>query len=260
MFNPVGLDADGVHLGAQCGEQIGGDVIRRAIRAIEDDAKAGKIQARHCRAAKFGITFRGIVDARSFADAIGRLRWRVRFDFAFDGQFGFVGKFLSVAVKELDAIIPIRIVRSTDDDARAGADLPREKCNGWCRHGAKQTHVGAGGNEASFERRLEHVTGNTRVFADDDGRVMVRHQYATGGASECEHEFRRDRRFAGAAANAVGTEIFFIDHKKRERICVAVDATQNDYIVFVARSELRMPASIDSIFVRAASPSDDSWN
>ena len=79
--------------------------------------------------------------------------------------------------------------------------------------GPEQAHVGAGGDQARFERGFEHVARDARVLADDDGRLArAAGEHRAGGAAELEHELGRDRPFADAAADAVGAEVFAIAH------------------------------------------------
>ncbi len=81
---------------------------------------------------------------------------------------------------------------------------------------AAQIDVDAGGREAGFQRRLQHVPRNARVLADEDAgtiaapRAVDRDQRAARGPAEFHHEFGRDRGFADAAANAVGAEVFAV--------------------------------------------------
>ena len=76
-------------------------------------------------------------------------------------------------------------------------------------HRPEQAHIGTGGDEARFERGLEHVAGDAGVLADQYCRGHAVAENAADRAAETQHEFRRDRMFARAAANAISAEILF---------------------------------------------------
>ncbi len=67
-------------------------------------------------------------------------------------------------------------------------------------------HVDAGGHEAGFERRFEHVARQARVLADEHGATVGR-QDARGGAGQPQREIHGHRTLADSSANAIGAEI-----------------------------------------------------
>jgi hypothetical protein len=56
-----------------------------------------------------------------------------------------------------------------------------------------------------FERGLEHVAGQARVFADEH-RAALRRQHARGGAREVEREIHGHRVVAHLPAYTIGAE------------------------------------------------------
>ena len=61
-------------------------------------------------------------------------------------------------------------------------------------------------------RTFEHVAGNARVFADQDGRLLpavMLHQHLPRRITEFQYEIGCDRELTDFAAHAVRAEIFF---------------------------------------------------
>jgi hypothetical protein len=133
-------------------------------------------------------------------------------ELALDRKLHGVFELFSVRRKQLDAVVVVRIMRRTDDDAGAAAQLARQLRDGRRGHRPEQAHIGTGGDEARFERGLEHVAGDAGVLADQYCRGHAVAENAADRAAETQHEFRRDRMFARAAANAISAEILFFSH------------------------------------------------
>lgn len=74
---------------------------------------------------------------------------------------------------------------------------------------AEQTHIHTDTGETGDERRLDHVTREARVLADDDevAPVWGAAEQLAGGETDSKRDLRGHGRGVGAAANAVRAEI-----------------------------------------------------
>ncbi len=90
-----------------------------------------------------------------------------------------VGELEAVRPEDLDAVVLIRVVARADDDAGVGAHAHRQIGDGGRRHRSAQDHAAPHGANARRDRRFEHVTGEARVFADDDARACALPRAAT---------------------------------------------------------------------------------
>ena len=67
----------------------------------------------------------------------------------------------------------------------------------------------AGGGKPRFQRRFQHVAGNTRVLADQHGGPgFCLFQYASHSMRQAHHKVGGYGGLANRAADAVGAEIF----------------------------------------------------
>ena len=74
------------------------------------------------------------------------------------------------------------------------------------RQRTDQHDIDAGGGKTCLERRLEHVARNARVFADEHAPADPG-QHPRSGARQAQRKIHGHRRFADAAAHAIGAEI-----------------------------------------------------
>src|SRR6202020_2049914 len=89
-----------------------------------------------------------------------------------------------------------------DDDAEIASESLRHVGDAGRGQRTDQEDVDAGGDEARFERRFEHVAGDARVLADQHASA-ARGQNACGCAREPQCEIDRHRRLAAAAATPI---------------------------------------------------------
>jgi len=209
----VRLVADGNDFRAQFMEHVRGDMVGGAVGAIDDDLQATQVQlVREGALAKFDVTALGVVEALGAAQLVRRHAGHGRIERRLDFQLHAVGQLGALAGKELDAVVLVGIVRSGNDHAGRQAQRPRQVGNGRRRHGAGQHHVHAGGRQARFQRRFQHVAGNARVLADQYGRMRLAAlrlgQHRAGCIAEAHDEIGSDRGGAHQAADAIGTKIF----------------------------------------------------
>ena len=179
------------------------------MRAVDDEMHAVQVECtRHGRLAEFQIARRGVLDAHGLADRLRGNRRKRQARARPRWPFDIVVELFADCRKELDAVVLMRIVRGTDDDAGIGAHRAGQIGNARRRHRPEQTHLGTGSEQTGLQRRFEHVAGNARVLADQDDRLFAfAREHRTHGATELEHEFRGDRPLADLAANAIGSEV-----------------------------------------------------
>ena len=215
----IRLVADGDHLGAELMEHVRRDVVCCAVRAVDDDLQPLEIELVGKSAlAEFDVAPARIVDAERLAQLLRRHAGDRAVHAALDRVLDLVGKLRPRGGKELDAVVVEGVVRRADDDARGKAQRPRQVRHCGCGQGAREIDVDAGGREPGFERRLEKISGNARVLADEHRRRIAGlalrfvHQHASRGVAEPEHQLGRNRLLTHAAAHTVGTEIAFLRH------------------------------------------------
>ena len=150
-----------------------------------------------------------VVDALGAAElGRGELLRQVALDQLLDLALDLVGELEAVRPEQLDAVVVVRVVRGRDHDAEVGAHGAREHGDRRRRHRAGQQHVHADRGEAGDQRGLDHVAGEAGVLADQHAvAVLAALEDQAGGLPDLEREFGRDHA-VGAAANAIGTEIF----------------------------------------------------
>ena len=207
----VRLDADGDHVGAQLPERAGRDAVGGAVGAVEDDAQALERKVARQRAlGEFDVAVVHAVDALGAAEvaALGHALGHVAVDQAFDLALDLVRKLVAVRAEQLDAVVVERVVRGRDHHPQVGAHRAGEHGDGRGRHRPELQHVHAHGGEAGDQRRLDHVAGKPGVLADHDAMaVLAAAEDEAGCLPDLERQLGRDHAI-GAAANAVGTEIF----------------------------------------------------
>ena len=95
-------------------------------------------------------------------------------------------------------------LRGGNDDACVRMQIDRQICNGRRRDHAEQNRVAAAGCQSRDERALEHIRGNARVLADDDGWLRAG-IVAERDRRRLSHAVSKLRvqRFIGNAADAV---------------------------------------------------------
>ena len=91
----------------------------------------------------------------------------------FDFSLDIVGQLETVGAEDLDAVVLERIVGRADDHTGVGAHARRDEGDGRRRQRPHQHDVRAGRDDARFEGALEHVAGQSRVFADDDAAAFA---------------------------------------------------------------------------------------
>ena len=204
------------HLCAQLVKHGRSDVIRGAMRAIDDELQTLEIELVRVRAlAELDVAAGGIVDAERLAQLLRGYAGDRLTHAALDRLLDRAGELGTGGGKELDAVIFEWIVRGADHDAGGQAQRAREIRDRGCGQRPGEIDVDAGRRQTRFERGFEQIAGDARVLADQYGRCFARPpcrfrgEHAAGGVAELEHELGGDRRLAHAPAHAIGAEVAF---------------------------------------------------
>ena len=177
--------------------------------AIDDDLQPGEVgTARHTALTEFDIAPGGIVDSRDLAQLLGLDHRHRLIKQLFDHQLNFVRQLGALPGEELDAVVMMGIVRGTDNDSGLGMESTGQVGNCWRRHRAEQHHIRAGRGQTSLQGRLEHITGDARVLADQNAALALLAKCHPGCPAELEHEFRGYREVTDTPTNTVSTKIF----------------------------------------------------
>ncbi|MNV05499.1 hypothetical protein D3C71_958400 [compost metagenome] len=218
--DPVGLGTDGDHLRAQLAEQQRGDVVGGTVRAVQHDLQAAQVErTRHAGLAELDVAAHCIARAHRLAQPVRLGGGEGAVQRGLQRQFGGIVELLAIGGEELDAVVVMRVVRGTDDDAGIGAQGAGQEGHRRGRHRAEQLHIHAAGDQAGFQRRFEHVAGDARVLADHHHRAVpgtvavALAQHPAQCIAQAQHEVGRDHALADPTADAVGAEVLARPHQ-----------------------------------------------
>src|SRR4029077_19057813 len=139
---PVGIRSYRFDVGAQLVENMGSDVIGRAVRAVDDDLHSAKVEGGRERAlAELDVAAAGVFDAAGFPEARRILAADGALELRLDVHLDAVGKLAALRGKKLDAVVLIRVVRSADHDPGLQAQRPGQIGDRWGRQRSGQHHV-----------------------------------------------------------------------------------------------------------------------
>ena len=209
---PVRAAADGDHLGTQLVKNIGCHMVGGAMGGIDHDFQALQRQL----AAEGALAELDVAATRVFQPARlaeqGRLDpLRRRVEHGFDLLLPGVRQLLAAGREKLDAVVTEGVVRRADHHSQIQPQRPREVSHARGGQRAGEQDVDAGRCEACFQRRLDHVAGDARVFADQYRRLALMARLALEHLphrmAQAQHEVGRDRWLSHRATNPVGTEI-----------------------------------------------------
>lgn len=207
----VGRDAHRDDVRAKRAEELRAEFVCGAIRAIQNDSKAGKPCALKDAAAEeieiFGVEgFIGWKQGRILGRRAGAMLEDIGFEFFLDG----IREFHAGVREKFYAIVVIGIVRSGNDDAGVKIVLADEASYTWSRDNTGESDRGASLLEASGKQSGDVGTGFTRVHADENVSSGMFAQQVSGEGATCGEESGVVKRgSAGNAANTVGAEEFF---------------------------------------------------
>src|SRR6185312_4643111 len=199
---------DGDDLGTEVGEHPGTDFVGGAVGAIDDDLQSGEVNAARQRGgAEFLVLHARAVDAAGFPQAAGSTGDDGLGQLGLDALLELIRELRAAAIEELDAVVVVRIVRGADDDAEVTVEMARHIGDTRRRQRPYQHHVDAGSDEASLERRFEHVAGEPGVLADEDGTTPG-HEHSRRSAREGQREVHGHGVLPHAAPDTISAEIF----------------------------------------------------
>ena len=207
----VGRYAHGENIRAERAEKFGTKLVGGAIGAIENDTEPGKVGSRKNATAKkieiFGVE--GCVGD----EERGVFRRRIEAvleDIGFELFFDRIGEFHAGVREKLDAIVVKRIVGGGNNDAGLKIVLADEAGDAGGGYDTGESDGGACLREASGQESGDVRAGFAGVHSNEDVRGGVFAEEKGGeGTADGKKGGVVERRRAGNAANAVGTEEFF---------------------------------------------------
>jgi hypothetical protein len=209
----VGIDADRHHLGAELFENLGADLVARAVGAIDRDAHRFEARgARHAGLQKNQVASDRVVDARGLADVAVRCapvrQCAVVENQLLDFRLELVVELEAVAREKLDAVVLERIVRRGNHHARIRTHTSSKKSYTRCRQRADQPYVDAHRTDSRGDRGFEHVARQARVLADENLAMasMRAAKDVRERAPQLHRGLRGNRLFVRDPAHAVGAE------------------------------------------------------
>ncbi len=224
---PVRRHRDREHLGAEFPEHGRGDLVGRAVRAIDDHAQPVEPQPfGKALLDELDIAAGRIVEPLGAAE-LGRAGAPLRplAERGLDLTLELVGQLVAIRSEQLDPVIGKRVVRSGNDDADIG---PQAACQHRDRRGRQrpdQDDIHSHRDEAGGQRRFQHVAGKSRVLADHD-EVLVRPvvEAFADRHRHLERRLRRHRFGIGGASDAVCPEKLARPRAPNPKPCVATAA------------------------------------
>ena len=163
---------------------------------------------RHRGHAEFLVARARLVDARRAPELARSARHRRLVEVLLDRALELIGELARRSLsKNLMPLSSYRLCEALMTTPKSHSKRLRHVGDARRRQRADQHHVDAGGDEAGFERRLEHVAGEPRVLADQH-RAAFGRQHARRGARQPQREIHRQRMLADAATHAIGAEVF----------------------------------------------------
>ena len=169
----VRLAVNEVHIALEAAEQLRRGGAGRAVRAVHQNTQTGEVGVDGGDKMMDILLLALLQTVVQHADlAAGRNgNGLAGEDLRLDLRLRRVGKFVSLFVEHLDAVVFKGIVARGDDDARVRALENGQVRDRRSRQHAEGHHVAADGADAADERGFEHIGGNARVLADgDEGR------------------------------------------------------------------------------------------
>jgi len=198
-------------IGAERTKKLGTELVGGAIGTVQKDSKAGQFGSWEDAAAKkikiFGVErFVGNKASRILGRRIGTVLQNVCFERFFDG----IGELHACVREKFYAVVVIRIVRSGNDNTGLKIILADEAGDAGSGDDACKSDGRAPMGEAGGEKSGDVRAGFARVHADEGvSNGMFANQIGGERAAGGEESGIVERRSAGDAANAVGSEKFF---------------------------------------------------
>ncbi len=207
----IGGDAHLDDVGAERAEEFGAELVGGAIGTVKNNAETGKFGAGKDTAAKKIQILRvqrlvSVKKKRIFRRRIGAVFENVGFQLFFDR----VGELHAGVREKLDAIVLIGIVRCGDDDTCLKIILANEAGDAWGGDYTSESYGRPSVLEACSEESGDVRAGFAGIHANEGVGSGVLAEEIGGERTAGGKKSRVvERRGAGNAANAVGTEKLF---------------------------------------------------
>jgi len=206
----IRLIGNHVNLSTQLTEHAGRHLVSSPMSTIKHQFEASKTgTGRHATLAELDIAPCRIIDARSLTNLCRLNHLHGLIKQGLDLKFDVIRQLGALPGKEFDAVIVIRVMRSTNDNARISLKSPREISDRRCRHRPQQHHVHTGRGQARLKRRLEHITRYPRILAHQNATappfLAKRHPCRPAQAQD---EFRGNGKSSDATTHPIGAEVF----------------------------------------------------
>ena len=192
--------------GAKLVEYQRSNTVSSPVRAVDDQFQATQRIASKSALAELDIPPLRIIDAPRAAHGFGGHTLEIAPEVALDLLLDGVAELVALARKELNTVVEVRVVRSRNHDAGLRTVGARQIGDGRGRQRPEQVGFDTSRSKPGFERRLEQITGTTRVLADQHARAMRPAEHATGRPAQLQRELRGHRGLADTTANAVRAE------------------------------------------------------
>ena len=170
----IGRGVDHAHISAQRVEHRLGDRRRRAVGAVQANLDALQRKVRACdERGNVAVAALHVVHRGANVVARGQRYLALAIDVVLDELQHILVHLKAVAVDELDTVIAKRVVARADHDATVEAALDRLVRHARRRNHVQHVGVRAARDQATHQRRLEHIAGSTRVLAHDDACLAL---------------------------------------------------------------------------------------
>ena len=208
----IGLNRHRHHIGAKFMEHTGGDLVGRAIGAIDNHLQAIETQPpRKTVLHEFDVTTLGVFQTPGTTKTVrrGQMIEEPVLHQDFDFLFHLIGELEPIRAKEFDSVVFIGIVRGRNHHTQIGPQGQGQHGNRRGRHGPDKHHIHPHGRESGLHGGLDHVIAQAGVFPDNHQMAVI----ATGetmprGHRHTQGRFRRHRFLVGLATNAICTKKF----------------------------------------------------
>ena len=170
----IGRGVDHAHVSTQRVEHRLGHRGCRAVGAVETDLDALQRKVRACdERGNVAVAALHVVHRGANVVARSQRHLALAINIVLDELQHVLVHLKAVAVDELNAVIAKRVVARTDHDAAIEAAL--HGLMRYTRRGDHVQHIGVrtARDQATHQRRLEHITRATRVLTHDDARLAL---------------------------------------------------------------------------------------
>src|SRR5690606_125658 len=168
--------------------------------------------------AKFNVPAGRVGQATRTAQGLGLHPMHGLVNGLFNFQFNLVRQLGALGGKELDAVVVIRVVRGRDHDTGRQAQGTCQIRYSGRRYRACQQYIDPGSRQTGFQRRFQHVAGNTGVLANHHGGAagtfILGSQNLASSITQAQGELGVNGWATYFTADTIGAEILTIAHSE----------------------------------------------